>query len=135
MVININPKPMEITIHHEMSKSNFNWTLVNIKLAINAIPIPVPAESTPRKVYSVALILMICALDAPIVLSKILSLSRWYLLNVKELINTINPVNKLNIAINWMIKETFLRMSFTDCRIVVRSMTETLGKDFTTALR
>ena len=72
-----------------------------------AIKMPVPAESEPRMVYSVILIFKIWDFVAPMVRKRILSLSLWYLLSRSELINTIIPVSKLNIAINRMINATF----------------------------
>ena len=63
--------------------------------------IPVAADRAPNKAYSVALMRKICLRLAPKVLNKTLSLIRWYLLNSKELNNTIKPVKMLNAAINW----------------------------------
>src|SRR5690606_16617094 len=73
--------------------------------------IPLREARLPKKKYSRVLMRLTVLLLAPKVRNNILSLMRWYLLMIKELISTSMPVKILNIAINWITKLILLSKS------------------------
>ena len=74
--------------------------LANAQLPLMAKINPAPAAKAPKKKYSIAFMVKICFLLAPIVRNKILSFIRWFLLVNTEDIKTIQPVTILKPAIN-----------------------------------